>query len=197
VPWTTLRRFVARSERASDLDVIHLGLDREERLLPGSRLARHIVASLHDGAADFEVSVPLEKLKQAQQTKEVFNVIITVIAGISLVVGGIGIMNIMLASVTERTREIGLRRAIGASRRAVLAQFLTEAGLLSAAGGAAGLLAGWASGLAVEMLAGFPVAFSTPIAVVALVVSAVVGIAFGLYPAWMAATRDPVESLRN
>jgi putative ABC transport system permease protein len=127
----------------------------------------------------------------------VFNLLIIVIAAISLIVGGIGIMNIMLATVTERTREIGIRRAVGASRRTVLAQFLAEASMLSLTGGIIGLVAGIAGALAVEAVFGFTVAFDALIAVLAVCVSVAIGIGFGLYPAWKAARMDPVEALRT
>jgi putative ABC transport system permease protein len=156
-----------------------------------------MILELHHGADDFVVAVPLEAMRQAQRTKEVFNVIIVVIAGISLVVGGIGIMNIMLASVTERTREIGIRRAIGASCRDIMRQFLTEAVLIATAGGVLGLVLGVGSGLLIQALFAFPVAFNGWIMVVATATSMAIGIGFGLYPAWMAARMDPVEALRT
>jgi putative ABC transport system permease protein len=127
----------------------------------------------------------------------VFNVIITVIAAIALVVGGIGIMNIMLAAVTERTREIGVRRAVGASRGDVLRQFLAEALLIAVTGGLLGLAVGVGGGLLIEAVFGFPVAFNGAIMVVATGTAMVVGVAFGLYPAWKAARMDPVEALRT
>ena len=126
-----------------------------------------------------------------------FNAMLVIIAGISLLVGGIGIMNIMLATVTERTREIGIRRAVGASQRAVLAQFLAEASMLSAVGGVIGLLAGIAGALAVEAMFGFAVAFSPLIAILSVGISVGIGIVFGLFPAWKAARMDPVEALRT
>jgi putative ABC transport system permease protein len=146
---------------------------------------------------DYAVVVPKELLRQAERTRSMFNVMLVIIAGISLLVGGIGIMNIMLATVTERTREIGIRRAVGAGQRAVLAQFLAEASLLSAIGGVIGLLAGVAGALAVEAVFGFAVAFSPLIAALAVCISVAIGIGFGLFPAWKAARMDPVEALRT
>ncbi len=172
-------------------------MKHEEALLDMSRLVHRVISALHNEAEDFEVSVPLEKIRQAQQTKEVFNVIIVVIAAISLLVGGIGIMNIMLATVTERTMEIGVRRAVGASRRNILHQFLAEALLISLAGGGIGLIIGMLGGKLVELAFAFPVAFSVPIMLVAVLVSMLVGIGFGIYPAWLAARMDPVEALRS
>ncbi len=197
LPLATLRAYYRKVERASQLDVIALRMASDDILVERSQLARRIVTDLHRGAEDFAVSVPLETLRQAQSTREVFNLLIIVIAAISLIVGGIGIMNIMLATVTERTREIGIRRAVGAGQRTVLAQFLAEASLLSAIGGLVGLLAGIGGALAVEAVFGFAVAFSPLIAVLAVCVSVAIGVVFGLFPAWKAARMDPVEALRN
>ena len=118
-------------------------------------------------------------------------------AGISLIVGGIGIMNIMLATVTERTHEIGIRRAIGACRRDIMLQFLTESLLIALCGGLLGIIAGILLGLLVQRVFGFTVAFNSIIIAVSALLSMAVGVAFGLYPAWMAANQDPVEALRN
>ncbi|HAT09909.1 MAG TPA: macrolide ABC transporter permease/ATP-binding protein MacB [Planctomycetes bacterium] len=197
LPYSTLRAYYRKVIRDTQVDAIALRMASDEGLVERSQLARRIVSDLHRGAEDFIVSVPLETLRQAQATREVFNLLIIVIAAISLIVGGIGIMNIMLATVTERTREIGIRRAVGASRRTVLAQFLAEASMLSLTGGIIGLLAGVAGALAVEAVFGFTVAFDPLIAVLAVCVSVAIGIGFGLYPAWKAARMDPVEALRN
>jgi macrolide transport system ATP-binding/permease protein len=197
LPFSTLRAYYRKVTRESQIDVIALRMRSDDGLVERSQLARRIVADLHRGADDFAVSVPLEVLRQAQATREVFNLLIIVIAAISLLVGGIGIMNIMLATVTERTREIGIRRAVGASQRAVLAQFLVEASMLSAVGGVIGLLGGVAGALAVEAVFGFAVAFSPVIAILAVGISVLIGIVFGLFPAWKAARMDPVEALRT
>ena len=197
LPYTSLRAFYRKAAQDSRLDAISMRMEREEYLLPASDLIRRIVTDRHRGAEDMVVAVPLEQLRQAQRTKEIFNVIIVVIAAISLVVGGIGIMNIMLATVTERTREIGIRRAVGASQRDILRQFLAEALLLSACGGLIGLLLGLAGGWLVELVFGFPVAFSPLIMTIAVLVSGGIGVVFGLYPAWLAARMNPVEALRS
>ena len=197
LPLGTLRTHFPRGEQASQLDGISLRMADDTRLVSQAEDARRIVAALHLGAEDLTVAVPLELMRQAQRTKEVFNVIITVIAAIALIVGGIGIMNIMLAAVTERTREIGVRRAVGASRRDILRQFLTEALLIAVAGGVLGLVVGIGGGLLIEAVFGFPVAFSLAIIVIATGTAMTVGVAFGIYPAWKAARMDPVEALRT
>jgi len=196
VPLATAHQVFPTRLRESPLDAISLRMHGDDILIERSAEMRRIIEARHEAAQDSVVVVPLEALKQAQRTKEVFNVIIAVIAAISLIVGGIGIMNIMLATVTERTREIGIRRAIGASRRDISAQFLCESILITALGAAVGLVLGVLAGLLVQAVFGFPVAFSLPIAGLAVTSSLVVGIGFGLYPAWKAARMDPVEALR-
>jgi len=196
VPLATAHQVFPTRLRESPLDAISLRMHGDDILIERSAEMRRIIEARHEAAQDSVVVVPLEALKQAQRTKEVFNVIIAVIAAISLIVGGIGIMNIMLATVTERTREIGIRRAIGASRRDISAQFLCESILITALGATVGLVLGVLAGLLVQAVFGFPVAFSLPIAGLAVTSSLVVGIGFGLYPAWKAARMDPVEALR-
>ena len=146
---------------------------------------------------DYEVVVPLELLKRAERTKQIFNIVLGSIAAISLLVGGIGIMNIMLASVTERTREIGIRRALGARRHDIITQFLVETVLLAGAGGLMGVLLGVAIPFVVSHTAGMRtiITFWSPL--LAFTISALVGVVFGLYPAFRAASMDPVEALRH
>jgi len=151
----------------------------------------------HHKKKDYEVVVPLELLKRAERTKQIFNIVLGSIAAISLLVGGIGIMNIMLATVTERTREIGIRRALGAKRRDIVTQFLVEAVMLSGVGG----LFGVALGITIPLLVTWFAAMKTIITLwsplIAFSISGLVGVAFGLYPALRAANMDPVEALRH
>jgi putative ABC transport system permease protein len=146
---------------------------------------------------DYEIVVPLELLKRAERTKQIFNIVLGSIAAISLLVGGIGIMNIMLASVTERTREIGIRRALGARRRDIVVQFLVETVMLSGVGGLIGVLLGITIPVIVAVTAGMKtiVVFWSPL--LAFTISVLVGIVFGIYPAMRAAKMDPVEALRH
>jgi len=146
---------------------------------------------------DYSIEVPLEKLRQAERTKQIFNIVLGSIAAISLLVGGIGIMNIMLASVTERTREIGIRRALGAKRRDIITQFLVETVMLSGAGGVMGVLLGVTIPWFVSHFAGMKTIIVLWSPVVAFTISALVGVAFGIYPALRAARMDPVEALRH
>jgi putative ABC transport system permease protein len=140
--------------------------------------------------------VPEQLLRQEQRTKAIFNVVLGAIASISLVVGGIGIMNIMLASVLERIREIGVRRAVGATQREILLQFLSEAVLISVAGGVTGILVGTALSAGIERAAGITTVVSAVSVFIAFGVSFAVGLAFGIVPAHRAAKQDPVVCLR-
>jgi putative ABC transport system permease protein len=146
---------------------------------------------------DYVVSVPLALLRQAEATKRTFNIVLGSIAGISLVVGGIGIMNIMLASVTERTREIGIRRAIGAKRRQIISQFIIETVVLSTIGGLIGLGLGVLIPVLITYFAGMPTVITLESIVLPLFISAGIGITFGLYPAIRAAQVDPIVALRH
>ena len=136
-------------------------------------------------------------LKQQQRTKNIFNIVLGVIAGISLIVGGIGIMNIMLSSVMERIREIGLRQAIGASRKDIIVQFLAESTLISVVGGIAGIILGVALSMIITVVFDIKTIVSLFSIVIAFGVSALVGITFGYLPAKRASDQDPVESLRQ
>jgi putative ABC transport system permease protein len=155
-----------------------------------------ILRKAHRGVKDYEIVVASELLAQAQTTQRVFNVVMGSIAAISLLVGGIGIMNIMLTTVTERTKEIGVRRALGATQAAVMQQFLVETLLISAAGGLVGILVGAVMAWGISAFAGWETVFSVNSAVLAFLISTLVGVAFGLYPARRAAMMNPVSALR-
>ena len=152
--------------------------------------------SISHPKGDYRLSVPLQLLRQAEATKRTFSIVLGAIAGISLLVGGIGIMNIMLASVTERTREIGLRRAIGAKRRQIVAQFLVEALVLSVVGGLIGMAFGVAIPFAVTFFAKMPTVITPWSLMLSFGISVAVGIGFGIYPAMRAAEQDPIVALR-
>jgi putative ABC transport system permease protein len=157
---------------------------------------QRMLARRHNAVVDYEIKIPEELLRQEQRTKAIFNVVLGAIASISLVVGGIGIMNIMLASILERIREIGVRRAMGATQKDILAQFLSEAVLISLAGGIAGIIAGATGSLIIERFFDIKTLVSGISVFVAFGVSISVGLAFGIIPAWRAARQDPVVCLR-
>jgi putative ABC transport system permease protein len=146
---------------------------------------------------DYQVVVPLEKLRLAKESARIFSIVLGSIAAISLLVGGIGIMNIMLATVSERTREIGIRRALGAKKRDIIIQFLSETLLLTLTGGILGIVLGSAIPFFVTYFSEHPTAITGGSLVLAFGISAAVGITFGLYPAYRAANMDPIESLRH
>ncbi len=157
---------------------------------------RTLLNHFHD-QNDYEVIVPLQLLRQAEQTKRIFNIVLGSIAAISLLVGGIGIMNIMLATVTERTREIGVRRALGAKRRDITRQFLVETVVLSVGGGLIGVLVGIATPILVSHLTDMKTIITVSSVLLAFGISGAVGIVFGLYPARAAARLDPIDALRH
>ena len=159
-------------------------------------VVRRMLTRRHNSMVDFEITVPELLLKQEQRTKTIFNVVLGAIASISLIVGGIGIMNIMLASVLERIKEIGVRRALGATQKDILFQFLSEAVLISVAGGLAGIMVGGGLSFGIEQFAGIKTIVSYISVFVAFGVSFTVGVMFGIVPAYRAARQDPVVCLR-
>ena len=206
IPFETARKWygllqVKRRAGSMDMEEVELSeitieVDHPDNVSVVANAAREMLSRYHD-KRDTEVVVPLELLARAEETKRIFNIVLGSIAGISLLVGGIGIMNVMLATVTERTREIGIRRALGAKRRHIVTQFLVETVVLSVGGGlvgvALGLLIPWVVQRTTEMRT-----IVTPAApLMAFFISAGVGVVFGLYPAWRAASMDPVEALRH
>ena len=146
---------------------------------------------------DYKLTVPLQLLKQSQETQRTFNIVLGSIAAISLLVGGIGIMNIMLATVTERTREIGLRRALGAKKSDIITQFMVEAVLLSLIGGFIGVLIGVGLPHFIATFTDMNAIISPESVLLAFIISALTGIIFGIYPAAQSAQLDPIEALRN
>jgi putative ABC transport system permease protein len=202
-----------------ELSQITLKVREMADVVPTSEVVKESLRKSHGSKADFDVVVPLELLRQADQIRHIFNIVLGSIAAISLIVGGIGIMNIMLATVTERTREIGIRRALGARQRDIISQFLTETIVLAGSGGLIGILLGLCTPLAFEGLKGIVNNFvldrssgtsqmskmftemdpkiawwSLP---VAFGISVGIGIIFGIYPARSAAMMDPIEALRH
>ncbi|MFI5232989.1 MAG: ABC transporter permease [Gemmatimonadales bacterium] len=170
---------------------------KDASLVPSvADVVRRMLGRRHNTVVDFEITVPELLLKQEQHTKDIFNVVLGAIASISLIVGGIGIMNIMLASILERIKEIGVRRALGATQKDILFQFLSEAVLISVAGGTAGIIVGVAISMGIEHFAAIKTIVSFMSVAVAFGVSCAVGLAFGIVPAHRAAKQDPITCLR-
>jgi len=167
-----------------------------DHVLMTADVVEALLRRFHD-KQDYEIVVPLQLLLEKERMKRLYNIVLGLMAAISLLVGGIGIMNIMLASVGERTPEIGIRRAIGAKKRDVLAQFLTETVLLSGVGGLVGIALGVAMPYLITYLTGMSTIVTAWAVVLAFGISALVGLVFGYYPAWRAANMDPIVALRH
>ena len=187
-----------RAERTNlnQLDRIIVRVKESPKVPAVAELLQRMLQRRHNPVIDFEISVPEMLLQQEQRTRTIFNIVLGAIASISLIVGGIGIMNIMLASVLERTREIGVRRAMGATQKDILFQFLSEAVIISVAGGLAGIIVGATLSFGIERFADIRTLVSYISIAVAFGVSFTVGLVFGIVPAWRAAKADPVVSLR-
>ncbi len=192
---TALRRFLSAGD-PSGVQEIAVRVGQADNVPSLARLIQDMLRRRHRGAQDFQVVIPDELLAHAQQTQRIFNIVMGSIAGISLLVGGIGIMNIMLANVSERTREIGIRRAIGATKGDILAQFLVETVLICLAGGVIGILLGFGIATAITLYATWETGFTLSSVLIAFGTSASVGLLFGLFPARRAAQLDPIQALR-
>jgi putative ABC transport system permease protein len=197
------RVVVSSSDASTDTETNYNQLDRivvqvteTEQIQPTTEILSRMLTRRHTGVKDFEITVPELLLKQQQRTKDIFNIVLGAIASISLIVGGIGIMNIMFASVMERIKEIGTRMAIGAKKMDIVVQFLAEAVLISVSGGFIGVFFGVIMAKLIEQLAGIMTIVSFFSVFIAFGVSAAVGVIFGYSPAKRASERDPIESLR-
>ena len=197
------RIVVSSSDASSDVETNYNQLDRivvqvseTEQLNPTTEILSRMLTRRHTNVKDFEITVPELLLKQQQRTKDIFNIVLGAIASISLIVGGIGIMNIMFASVMERIKEIGTRMAIGAKKMDIVVQFLSEAVLISVTGGFIGVFLGVIMAKLIEQIAGIMTIVSFFSIFIAFGVSAAVGVIFGYSPAKRASEKDPIESLR-
>jgi putative ABC transport system permease protein len=179
----------------SELDAVRLSLDEGASPQQTSQTVNHLLARRHGEQNDYELIVPAALLKQQQQTQQIFTIVMSAIAGISLLVGGIGIMNIMLATVLERTREIGLLRALGARKVDIQHQFLMESATVAAIGAIIGIFFGLLLAFIIQQFAGWPAAWSLFAIVLSVTICLLTGIVFGWYPARQAAELDPIKAL--
>jgi putative ABC transport system permease protein len=186
----------SRAALSDEIDAIYMHLDQTGNISVAGDVVQSILNDSHRSEPDFSLIIPAELLAEQKRTQRIFEMVMVAIASISLLVGGIGIMNIMLASILERTHEIGVRRAVGARKRDILRQFLVEAVLISFAGGLLGVGCGFGLSRLVAMLAGWSTIVTTSSILLAFVVSVSVGLIFGIYPAAKAARLNPVEALR-
>ena len=179
-----------------ELQEIIIKVANMDLVLPSRDILQTLLERFHK-KTDYQLTVPLELLQQAKRTQRIYSIVLGSIAAISLLVGGIGIMNIMLATVSERTREIGIRRALGARKKDIIFQFLSETLLLTFAGGLLGIFFGSAIPFFVTHFGNMPTVITWSSLALSFGISGAIGIAFGLYPAYRAANIDPIESLRH
>jgi len=183
------------SSLRDEIDGIYVRVKADADINAAAATVRRILEASHRGADDFALVVPAELLAEQQRTKRIFDIVMVALASISLLVGGIGIMNIMLASVLERTHEIGIRRAIGARQNDIIRQFVTETTLIAVAGGTLGLVLGIALSRLIASFAGWSTIVTGGSLLLAFSVSVLIGLVFGVYPALKAARLDPIEAL--
>ena len=196
LPFSTALRKFDRDPLESPLSEIVVRLEDDASSRRTASALRELLERLHAGVEDYELIVPEALLEQSQRTQRLFNLVMGCIAGISLLVGGIGIMNIMLATVLERTREIGIRRAVGARRDDIRFQFIVESFSISILGGLAGIAMGIGIARGVAAAAGWPTVVTAGSILISTGVAVAVGLASGIYPALRAANLDPIEALR-
>ena len=180
----------------TDLDQIVVKAGDAEDVFTTARMLEAVLKSSHD-RLDYEIVVPLELMQQSENTQKVFNLVMILIASISLIVGGIGIANIMLATITERTKEIGIRRALGARRRDIVVQFLAETLAIAIVGGLLGCLAGVVGTRGIVALTDWNAVIAPHYVGLSLGISLTVGVAFGIFPARRASLMDPISALRR
>lgn len=198
IPLGTEKAFASSMhEQSQGVSEVIFQLQDSSKIHLSARMIRKILNQLHGNYNHYQIIIPQELLKQADQSQQTFNLVLGSIAAISLLVGGIGIMNIMLAAVLERRREIGIRRAIGASQRHIIVQFLIEAMILTFSGAILGLALGVASAYAISHFAGWETVVTAWSVMLSALTSIVVGLISGAYPAYIAASLDPIAALRN
>lgn len=178
------------------IDKLIVQVNNSAELNSTSTVISKMLKRRHNDVIDFQVEIPIQLLKQQQKTKQIFNIVLSIIAGISLLIGGIGIMNIMLASVLERTKEIGIIRAIGATQQDVILQFLSESVLISIGGGVVGIFVGVLAAFLIEQITEIETILSLSSILLSFFVATLIGLVFGIAPAKSAASKSPIEAIR-
>lgn len=181
----------------NNLSEVIIQIDTASHVIQSSKTIKKIMEINHSDINDYQIVTPLELLHQSRKTNELFNLLLFGIASVSLLVGGIGIMNIMLATVSERRREIGIRRAVGAKQKHILFQFLTEASLLTFTGGVIGIIAGLITVFILKQIAPWELVITAKAIILPLIIASLTGVFFGSYPAYQAARLDPIQALRG
>ncbi|MEN3324607.1 ABC transporter permease [Mariniflexile soesokkakense] len=179
------------------IDKLTIQVHNSNELKATAEVLSKLLKRRHNDVLDFEIAIPIQLLQQQQKTKQIFNIVLSIIAGISLLIGGIGIMNIMLASVLERTKEIGIIRAIGATEEDVILQFLSESVLISVGGGIIGIIVGIIGAYVIEIVSGIETVLSLNSILISFFIAVIVGLVFGIFPAKAAANKKPIQALRS
>ncbi|MFG6687601.1 ABC transporter permease [Mariniflexile sp. HNIBRBA6329] len=179
------------------IDKLTIQVFNSNELKATAEVLSKLLKRRHNDVLDFEIAIPIQLLKQQQKTKQIFNIVLSIIAGISLLIGGIGIMNIMLASVLERTKEIGIIRAIGATEEDVILQFLSESVLISVGGGIIGIIVGIIGAYVIEIVSGIETVLSLNSILLSFFIAVIIGLVFGIFPAKAAANKKPIHALRS
>ncbi len=195
IPLATALKRLKFEPLESELDAVRLKLDKKADPQLAALTVNHLLSRRHGGEKDYAIIIPAALLKQQQKTQQIFTIVMSAIAGISLLVGGIGIMNIMLATVLERTREIGLLRALGARKRDIQLQFLVESATVASLGALIGIFFGLALAFVIQLFAGWPVGWSLAAILLSVSICLLTGVVFGWYPARQAAALDPIRAL--
>ncbi|GAB2994178.1 ABC transporter permease [Psychrosphaera aestuarii] len=193
---TSLKKF-SSDKLASELDVIKVSIEKTYSPILASKAISQLLSARHSGVVDYDLLIPSELLAQQEQTQQIFNIVMACVAGISLLVGGIGIMNIMLANVLERTKEIGLLRAVGATKQDIKMQFITESFVISFLGGVLGVVFGLLLSEIIGFYSQWAVTWSMSAIVLSLGICMVVGVSFGAFPAIKASRLNPIEALHS
>ena len=179
------------------IDKITVQVNNSNELKVTAEVISKLLKRKHNGMMDFEITIPIDLLKQQQKTKQIFNIVLSIIAGISLLIGGIGIMNIMLASILERTKEIGIMKAIGATKQDIVLQFLSESILISLSGGIIGCFLGVIASYVLELATDIETIVSMSSILLSFLVATFIGLIFGVFPAKSAADKNPIEAIRH
>ena len=195
IPLNTVAKRLNVEPLDAQIDSFRVQVSKDVEQVDAAKAITHLLKKRHGDQDDFDILIPSALLAQHKQTQKIFNIVMACVAGISLLVGGIGIMNIMLATILERTKEIGLYRAVGATRRNIMEQFLMESFVISLMGGVLGVIFGLILSEAIALFSGWPVVWSFVAIVSSLFICMVIGILFGMYPAKKASRLDPIDAL--
>ena len=195
LPLNTVAKRLNIEKLGAEIDSFRVRVAKDTDQVQAAKAITHLIKKRHGEQDDFDILIPSALLAQHKQTQKIFNIVMAAVAGISLLVGGIGIMNIMLATILERTKEIGLYRAVGATRRDIMQQFLMESFVISLLGGVLGIVFGLILSEGIALYSGWPVIWSFTAIVSSILICMLIGIMFGIYPAKKASRLDPIDAL--